>query len=190
MLTVHSGNRLILLIACFLTTVLTLSACAGLGDRLIGANSRDEFYRPPDVEAAKPILLPTPTLPVAVDTPTAAITFPTPSCTNYLKYLEDVSIPDGTVVRPGETLDKQWRIENTGTCNWDSQYRLLLVAGPSLGMQDELALYPARSGTQAIIRLLFTAPDTPDTYRSAWQAHDAQGNAFGEPFFIEVVVQP
>jgi hypothetical protein len=190
MLRAHSGNWWILIVAFILTTVLTLSGCAGLGDRLIGASSRDEYYRPPEVDVAKAIIFPTPTLPIAVDTPTAVVVIPTPSCTNYLKYLEDVSIPDGTVVRPGETLDKQWRVENTGTCNWDGQYRLLLIAGQSLGTRDEGALFPARSGTQAVIRLVFTAPDTPDTYRSAWQAHDAQGNAFGEPFFIEVVVQP
>jgi len=190
MLKSRSGSWWILLVLGVLSSFLGLNACAGLGDRLGISRGNDEFYRPPEVAAVKPILLPTPTNPNNTETPAADFVTPTPTCTNYLKYLEDLSYPDGTVVQPGEALDKQWRVENSGTCNWDSQYRLMLVAGQNLGVPAEGALFPARSGTQAIIRLLFTAPIEADTYRSAWQAHDPQGNAFGDPFFIEVVVQP
>ena len=190
MLRSSPGSWWILLVTGVLCSFLGLSACARLGDRLGIARGNDAFYQPPDVAAVKPILLPTPTYPKGAETPTTVFVTPTPACTNYLKYLEDVSIPDGTVVQPGEALDKQWRVENSGTCNWDGQYRIMLVAGQNLGMPAEGALFPARSVTQAIIRLLFTAPMEADTYRSAWQAHDPQGNPFGDPFFIEVVVQP
>jgi hypothetical protein len=87
-------------------------------------------------------------------------------------------------------LDKRWLVENSGTCNWDAGYRLKLVAGQSLGVPSEQALYPARSSAQASIRLVFTAPAAPGTYRSAWQAFNPQGIAFGDPIFIEVVVEP
>jgi hypothetical protein len=184
------GKGWILIAAWILTPVLVLSACTGVSERILGANNQEEFYRPPENNTARPLLLPTATMPVAVDTPTAAVAFTTPACTNYLKYIEDVSIPDGTIVRPGEILDKKWLVENSGSCNWDSKYRLRLVAGSELGAPDEAALYPARSGTQATISLVFTAPDTPDTYRSAWQAYDPQGSPFGDPFFIEIVVSP
>jgi hypothetical protein len=105
-----------------------------------------------------------------------------------LTYIQDITIPDGTTVTPGQTLDKRWRIQNSGTCNWDEHYRMKMVAGPGLGAPVEQALYPARSGSEAIIRILFTAPADTGTYRSAWQAYDPQGEPFGDPFFIEVIV--
>jgi hypothetical protein len=53
----------------------------------------------------------------------------------------------------------------------------------------EQALYPARSGTQVELRIVFTAPNEPGIYRSAWQAHDPEGQPFGDQFFIEIVVE-
>ena len=55
---------------------------------------------------------------------------PTPeNCTNDLKYLTDLTVPDGSPVNPGEKIDKQWLVQNSGTCNWDDNYRLKLVNG-------------------------------------------------------------
>lgn len=113
----------------------------------------------------------------------------TPACTPNLLFLEDLTIPDGTVVAPGNSLDKRWLVENNGSCNWDQQYSLTLLAGPDLGAPVEQALYPARSGTQATVRILFTAPEEPGNYRSAWQAQDSQGNLFGDPIYVDILVQ-
>lgn len=110
-------------------------------------------------------------------------------CTHILGFLEDISIPDGTVFQPGEPMDKRWRVVNNGTCNWDERYRLKLVSGSALGVESEQALYPARSGTKATIQLIFTAPVESGTYRSAWQAYDPDGVAFGDQFFIEIIVE-
>jgi hypothetical protein len=104
-------------------------------------------------------------------------------------FQEDLTVPDGAVVRPNEIIDKRWQVENTGSCNWDEQYSLTLLAGPQLGAQIEQALFPARSGTQAVVRILFTAPQEPGNYRSAWQAQDSQGNLFGDPIYIDIMVQ-
>ena len=61
-------------------------------------------------------------------------------------------------------------------------------AGLPLGAPESMPLYPARAGTTATIRVLFTAPQEPGTYRSAWQAYDALGDPFGDPIFIEIQV--
>lgn len=131
--------------------------------------------------ALPPTQAPTPEL---VDFPTA-----TPACSNNLSYIADLTIPDGTVVTAGETIDKRWQVKNTGTCNWDQSYRFRLTAGSDLGASNEQALFPARSGIEFPYRILFTAPQESGTYRSAWQAIDPQGQSFGDPVFIEVIVQ-
>ena len=88
----------------------------------------------------------------------------------------------------GETLDKRWKVENNGTCNWDKDYRIKLTAGPALGASIEQSLYPSRTKTETTIRVRFFAPDIPGVYRSAWQAYSPDGNSFGDPFFIEITV--
>ena len=113
----------------------------------------------------------------------------TPACTPNLLFLEDLTVPDGTVIAPGKLIDKRWLVENTGSCNWDEQYSLTLLAGPELGAPIEQALFPARSGMQATVRIIFTAPEELGMYRSAWQAKDSQGNLFGDPIYIDIIVQ-
>ncbi len=127
--------------------------------------------------------------PTAPAAPPAEATPPTPACTNGLTYLEDLTIPDGTVVAPGATLDKQWRVRNSGTCNWDARYHLRLVDGVAMGAGEEVPLYPARAGAEAVLRIQFTAPEEPGVYISTWQAVDPQGRFFGDPIYIQIRVE-
>ena len=133
-----------------------------------------------------PPLTPTPTLPSP--TAEAAQTSGAPPCENNLSFMEDLTVPDGSVIAAGGSIDKQWLVQNSGTCNWDGTYRLRLVGGDSLGALTDQALYPARAGTQATLRVLFTAPTLPGTYQSAWQAIAPDGSAFGDAVFIQIVV--
>ena len=128
--------------------------------------------------------------PSPTSSPTAAFRPPTatPACQDGLRFLADITVPDGTIVAPGESIDKQWQVENSGTCNWNERYRLRRISGPSLEAPDEQALYPARSGTPAVVRILLVAPSEPGTYRSAWQAYNPQGEPFGDPIYVEILV--
>jgi hypothetical protein len=93
---------------------------------------------------------------------------------NGLTFISDLTIDDDTVVTPGSSLDKQWLVQNSGTCNWDGRYRLRLINDVALGALPEQALYPARAGLQATVRINFTAPMDAGTYTSDWQAFDSQ----------------
>ena len=122
-------------------------------------------------------------------TPTVIAASPTP-CTNDLSFVQDVTVPDGTSVTPGERVDKQWLVTNTGTCNWDASYHLKLITGDPMDAATEQALYPARAGTQATLRLIFTAPQTAGNYASAWQAFAPDGTAFGQAVYMQINVTP
>lgn len=147
-------------------------------------------YRPPTIEANSTRRVAANTTPIPTPKPkTEQIPTATAKCSDDLTYLEDISIPDGTVVKPGVQLDKRWLIQNTGTCNWDDQYRLKFNSGSDLGAPREQALYPARSGDKATLRIIFTAPTEPGNYRSAWQAYNPQGQPFGAKIYLEVNVE-
>jgi hypothetical protein len=177
----------IFLIIAIWTPVL-LAACGGSPPAYLPATAA------PTLTASR---TPTPLPPTATFTPTSTAT-PTPEptlpppapCVVDLDYLQDLSIPDGTPVLPGSLIDKQWLVHNNGSCDWTAAYRLRLVSGDPLGAPGEQALYPARAGTQAVLRITFVAPLTPGTYRSVWQAVAPDDTPFGDPVTIEIVVNP
>ncbi len=144
---------------------------------------------PPPTETA-PTGTPIPTVQSDLPTSTVAATPTEGPCSNNLEFVSDVTIPDGTTVSTGSTIDKQWLVNNSGSCNWDSGYRLKWIGGNPMGVNQEQFLYPARAGTQVTLRILFTAPAAEGTYESAWQAYGSNGIAFGDPIFMKIVVIP
>jgi hypothetical protein len=118
---------------------------------------------------------------------TAAVT-PAGGCTNAARFVDDLTFPDGTRVAPGALIDKRWSVQNTGTCDWGSGYRLVQVSGQGLSGPPEIALYPARSGTAAVWQVELQAPTAPGEYDSRWQARAPDGVLFGDVVFAVVVV--
>ena len=152
-------------------------------------------FRPPTLQA--PLIEPTfiihPTQEIVVlqstPLPTIVPTVNPENCDNNLTFVEDLTIPDNMFTSFGLALDKQWMVQNSGACNWNSGYRLKHIGGAELGAPEEIALYPAKAGTQATIQILFTAPFAEGAFESAWQATDPNGNAFGDPIYIRIAVQ-
>ena len=164
-----------------LSFIFTLTACA--------PQSTPTYFLPPtqpiEIFPTQIIIrVPTATF---IPTPTVILT-PTP-CTNGLTFVKDITISDNTPFGPGQSVDKQWLVTNSGTCNWDSNDRLKLISGPAMGAATEQALYPARASAQATLRILFTAPSDTGTYTSTWQAFGPSGEAFGDTIYIQIVVQ-
>jgi len=110
------------------------------------------------------------------------------NCENQLRYLKDLTIPDGTEVLPSERITKRWLIINEGSCNWDQSYSLQLISGLTLGAKKHQNLFPARQGSRAIIEIMFTAPENPGRYNTWWQAFDSIGKRFGDPIYMDITV--
>lgn len=152
-------------------------------------------FRPPTAQPPliEPTLIIHPTKQVVViqstPLPTIVPTVNPQDCTNNLHFVNDVTVPDNSFVTYGSSIDKQWLVENTGTCNWDSGYRLKHLGGAVLGAPEEVMLYPARAGTQATLQIIFTAPFAEGVYESTWQAVDPDGNPFGDPIYMRITVQ-
>lgn len=148
----------------------------------------------------QPFLSPTQAAPLAPSSQSRELASPTPApteethptaipaCSDSLTFIEDLTIPDGMSVAPGSELDKRWRVKNSGTCNWHEDYRVKFLSGTELGAPSEQALYPARGGTELVIRILYKAPVEEGVYQSAWQALSPEGVPFGDPFYIQITV--
>ncbi len=156
-----------------------LSSCGG----------KSTLLTPSVVPDAVPLDTPIPTLLISLTTTPPVVLTSTPACEDGLTFITDVTIPDFSVIAPGIALDKQWLVQNSGSCNWDDRYRLRMVDGNGLGASLEQSLYPARAGMQVTLRIAFVAPNDPGEYFSEWQAFNSQGIPFGQTFFIKIIVQ-
>lgn len=128
-------------------------------------------------------------LPTAIATTaqSAPITSST-ACLNDAIFLDDLTIPDQTIVDPGENLDKRWSVQNSGSCDWGSGYRLLHVSNDAFRTTDEIALFPASAGSLAVWQIQLGAPSEPGEHISIWQARSPEGLLFGEQVYLWVVV--
>jgi hypothetical protein len=110
------------------------------------------------------------------------------TCQHDLLFLSDLTVPDGSVLGPGQAFDKRWQVQNSGTCAWGPDFRIVLVAGDALGAPAELALYPALPGAEGIVRVQMAAPQVAGDYAGTWQARDPEGNLFGNKMWVRVTV--
>jgi hypothetical protein len=114
----------------------------------------------------------------------ATATKPGDDCLNDAVFVEDVTIPDFSLVEPGETLDKHWTVRNSGTCDWGAGYRLVRLGADDFTGPTEIALYPAAAGSSAELRVALVAPDEPGEYISRWQAYSDEGVPFGQEIYL------
>ncbi len=95
-------------------------------------------------------------------------------CTNRAKFVNDVTIPDGTPVKRGEWITKTWTLENYGTCPWNENYKVvwnnddienqqqLFDIGVDLepGEQGEISVsFPVQGSDLTHISFLLAGPD-------------------------------
>ncbi len=108
---------------------------------------------------------------------------------NKSAFIDDITIPDGTVLAPGEAFVKTWELKNTGYCTWKAESSLMFFNGDSMSGQNTEIGKTLASGNQAIFSVELTAPDAEGTYTGYWILADKYGYPFGTPFYVQIVVK-
>jgi len=112
---------------------------------------------------------------------------PTASCYS-MAFVADVTIPDNTSMKPGQTFTKTWRVRNNGTCAWDAGFKFAFTGGNSLGGTTLTLKKAVRPGTETELSVDMTAPDTSGSYQSNWRMVNASNANFGDEVFVLIVV--
>ncbi|MFO7681444.1 MAG: transporter substrate-binding domain-containing protein [Chloroflexota bacterium] len=138
---------------------------------------------------------PTPTpLPV---TPTPIPTATAVPCINGMTFIADLNLNDNNMqsppsIPPGQPFRKWWRIQNSGTCSWDSSYRLTFAGGNNplaqMGGQPTPIQGTVLPGQQYDIFVDFVAPLQPGTYQSFWNMTAPNGQTFGSRIWVGITV--
>lgn len=105
-----------------------------------------------------------------------------------LAFLEDVTIPDDTVLPGGSMFVKTWKVRNNGTVDWDNGYKFVFIANTPMTSFLEVPLPPARASQDATITIAMEAPRRPGRYKCTWRARDPQGNFFGHDIWTIIRV--
>lgn len=108
---------------------------------------------------------------------------------DMLRFVGDVTIPDNTVMKPGQTFVKTWRIRNNGPTSWAPGYALAYFQDARLGTIETTPLPQTRPNDTVDVSVMFTAPSVPGTYRSVWRARNAAGQFFGAVVFVVIKVE-
>ena len=166
--------------------------------RLTEAISRTPSISPTKLQATTTQGLPSPSPTLLVQTVTPAVTqTTTASCDRAIPGVPiDVTIPDDTVLRPGERFTKTWRLQNAGTCSWTSDYDLAWFSGEQLDSQSRVPLIGnTPPGASVDLSVEMKAPETAGTYQSWWKLRNPSGALFGigpnydAGFWVKIVVE-
>ena len=143
-----------------------------------------------------------------INTPTAIVpapattSFPAPTssvCTDLAAFVSDVTIPDNTVIAANTAFTKTWRLKNTGTCTWDSNYLVAYISGATMSQQPGYWIVQqgqtVAPGQTVDVSVGMTAPTDNGSYASYWglkkvdgQFIPIQGDANGSSFYIKIKI--
>jgi hypothetical protein len=101
----------------------------------------------------------------------------------YTAATIDQTIPDNTVMNPGQFFLKTWRLINTGSCTWNASYKLVFDHGDGMGVPagyaQALTAGTVAPGQSVDVSVNLTAPMAPGTYTGYWRFRDPNGVLFG-----------
>jgi len=120
---------------------------------------------------------------------------PTPQPCLWAKFVEDVTVKDGTVFPPNAAFEKIWRLRNIGTCSWTRDYQLVFVSGERMSGPRSVAIDEVVDPGETVdVSVDLISPDSPGSFRGFWQLSTPSGQLFGigsnakDSFWVEINV--
>ncbi|WP_051124773.1 NBR1-Ig-like domain-containing protein [Amycolatopsis benzoatilytica] len=110
------------------------------------------------------------------------------------KFIADVTYPDGSQIRVGETVQKVWELQNTGSVPWHERYLLRMdrpAAPGACRTPDRVLIGDTPPGDHVMVSVSVTAPAKPGRCWVGWKMVDASGAEFFQtrrPVYLLVTV--
>jgi len=105
--------------------------------------------------------------------------------------IEDVTIPDNTVLTRGETFTKTWRFLNNGKCNWNG-YTIAFFAGDRMASPDSVPVPAAEAGKTVDVSVELTAPSMDGSYTGFYILKNDKGETLSigieQSFWLKILI--
>ncbi len=143
---------------------------------------------------------PTQTPVPATVTPVPATNTPLPTATtvsycDWVTFVKDMSVSDGTRFNAGDPFTKTWRLQNRGTCTWTPDYMLVFTSGDPMGGTTAVRLPGYVAPGQVVdVSITLTAPAKSGHYVGYWMLRNPSGALFGygananKAFYVDIKV--
>jgi len=140
-------------------------------------------------------------LPPPTNTPVSPTNTPLPTATtvsycDWVTFVKDVSIPDGTKFQAGDNFTKVWRLKNRGTCTWTADYMLVFVSGDQMSGATAIRLPGKVAPGQTVdISVTLAAPAIRGHYVGNWMLRNPSAVLFGygdnanKSFFVDIITK-
>ncbi len=96
------------------------------------------------------------------------------------EFVDDITVDDGTVFAPGTSFVKTWRLKNSGSCTWNSNYKLVFDSGAVMEGASAVSFTGNVSPGQTVDPFgHLEGPGDPGSYQGFWKLQNASGARFG-----------
>jgi len=110
-----------------------------------------------------------------------------PRC-NDATFIDDVTIPDGTILLPEKEFNKTWRIKNAGTCRWTTSYAIGFAYGDMMKGKETKLPNSVDPGNTVDVSIEMTAPTNNGWYGGWWRLKSDTGDYFGDFVYVSILV--
>ena len=159
------------------------------------SNISDQFT-PVSTSTPIPTSSPVPSLtPYMTQTNTFGLMSASGECINAAEFVQDVTIPDDSIVEPNKEFTKTWRLRNIGSCSWTTKFALVLISGDQMeAISPKMLEANVEPGQTIDLSIDLVSPKEPNYYQGNWMLQDEFGNTFGtgsdagNPFWVSIKV--
>jgi methionine-rich copper-binding protein CopC len=106
-----------------------------------------------------------------------------------VRFVADVTIPDGARLAPGSAFEKRWAVENTGNSTWGPAIAVVFSGGEAMTAAVRQPAPPIQPGATAEVTLALHAPREPGRYRGEWRLVAPDGTPFGDRLWVLIEVK-
>ena len=115
----------------------------------------------------------------------------TGACKDSAVLVEDVTIPDNSVMTAGQRFTKTWRFMNSGKCNWEG-YTIAFFAGDRMSTPDSVPVPATEAGKTVDVSVELTAPSIDGAYTGYYVLKNNKGETLSigieQAFWLKIII--
>ncbi len=176
-----------------LSIILVLTACVKVSVETPASDAPVKFMTSTLPPTKQGPALPTSVPPTKAVTVSANSTVPTssPDCKDSALLIADVTYPDNTRLEAGEKFTKTWRLQNTGTCNWNG-YTATFLSGDKMDAPDSVPVPQTAAKTSVDLSVELVAPANDGAFTGVFELRNAAGEVVPigteRSFWVKILV--